>query len=81
MMPLTHEKNEFYKNQKNCYICKKRFITDDDNEDYHKVRDHCQYAVKYSGATHCICNLRQKTPKKKKFLLFFIVVLDTIIIS
>ena len=32
MVPLTDEENKSYKNQIVCYICKKRFSTDDDNK-------------------------------------------------
>ena len=43
MIPLTYEENEYHEMQKVCYICKKRFSTDNNNEDafklYHKVRD------------------------------------------
>ena len=31
-MPLTYEENKSYKKQKACYICKKRFSTDDINK-------------------------------------------------
>ena len=52
--------------QKVCYICKKRFSTDDDdgNKKFHNVRYHCHYTGKYRGAAHNICNLRYKTPKE-----------------
>ena len=33
MITLTYKENNSYKNQKVCYICKKRFITDDDNQE------------------------------------------------
>ena len=46
------------------HICKKRFSTDDSNKKYHKVRDHCHYTGKYTGAAHDICNLRYNTPKE-----------------
>ena len=49
--------------QKGCYVCKKRFSTGNENKKYHKVKDHCHYTGKYRGAAHCICNLRYKTPK------------------
>ena len=49
--------------QEVCYICKKRFSTDDDSKKY-KVRDHCHYTGKYRRAAHYICNLRYKTPKE-----------------
>ena len=64
MITLTYEENESYKDQKVCYIFKKRFVTDEGNKDYHKVRDHCHFAGKYGGDAHSICNLRYKTRKK-----------------
>ena len=64
MIPFTDEENKSYLNQEDCYICKKGFITDDDNKKYHKVRDHRNNAVKYRGAADNIYNLRYKTPKK-----------------
>ena len=37
--------------QKVCYICKKEFNDDsDDNKKYQKVRDHCHYTEKYRAA-------------------------------
>ena len=66
MIPLT-KKEKLYRKQNVCYICKKEFRTDDNNEiafrKYHKVRDHCHYTGKYRGAANNICNLRYKTPK------------------
>ena len=72
MIPLTDEENKSYKKQKKetvCYICKKGFSTDDDNKNYHKVRDHCHYTRKYRGAGHSIRNLRYKTSKRIPVLL------------
>ena len=63
MIPLIDEENKSLK-QQICYICKKEFGTDDDNEKYHKFRDHCHYTGKYRGAAHSIFNLRYKTPKE-----------------
>ena len=31
IIPLTYEENESYKNRKVCYICKKKFNSDEDN--------------------------------------------------
>ena len=45
----------------------KRFSASDNNKKYYKVRDHCHYIGKYTGAAHDICNLRYKTPKKKNY--------------
>ena len=56
MIPLTKKEEKNQNKQKLCYICKKRFTTDDNNKKYHKVRDHCHYAGKYRGAAHDICN-------------------------
>ena len=42
----------------------KGFSSDDDNKNYHKVRDHCHYTGKYRGAAHSICSLRYKTSKE-----------------
>ena len=46
MIPLTDKEKKSYEKQKVCYICKKRFSTDDDSKKYHKVRDHCHYKGK-----------------------------------
>ena len=77
MIPLTDEEHKSYKKQKGSYICKKRFSTDDDNKKYYKLRDHCHYTGKYSGAAHSICNLN--ISYQKKFLCYFIMVLHMII--
>ena len=45
MIPLTKEEKTIHRRQK-CYICKKRFSTDDNNKKHHKVKDHCHYAGK-----------------------------------
>ena len=62
MIPLTTEEKIYHNKQKICYICKKEF-NNNETKDY-KVRDHCQYTVKYRGAAHNICNLRYKVPKE-----------------
>ena len=65
MIPLTKEEKKIHREQKVCYICKKGFSTDDDdNKKYYKVRDYCHYPGKYRRAAHDICNLRYKTPKE-----------------
>ena len=64
MIPLTKEENKMHRRQKKCYICKKKFSTDDNNKKYHKVKDHCHYTGKYRDAVHDICNLTYKIPKE-----------------
>ena len=74
MIPLSNEENECYEMQKVCYICKRNFNSDNNDENsfkiYHKVRGHCHYTGEFRGAAHSICNLRYKTPKK--ILQYFI---------
>ena len=64
MLPLTENENRSYEKHKKCYICKKEFCYDKNEENkfklYQKVRDHCHYPGKFKGAAHNICNLRYK---------------------
>ena len=68
MISLTVKENKSYEKQKVCYICKKEFSTDENDENafkpYQKVGDHCHYTGKCKGAAHSICNFRYKTPKE-----------------
>ena len=64
MIPLTKKEEKKPNKQKVCYICKKRFSTDDNYKKYHKVKDHCHYTGKNRGAVHDICNLRYKISKE-----------------
>ena len=68
MIPLTDKENKSYEKQNVCYICKKQFRTDENDENafklYHKVRDHCHYTRTFRRAAHSVCNLRYKTPKE-----------------
>ena len=50
-------------------IFKKGFSTDDNNKQYHKVRDHCHYTEKYREAAHDIYSLRYKIPKEVPVVL------------
>ena len=64
MIPLTSKERKLHSKQKVCYICKKRFSTDDDSKKYHKVRNRCQQTGKYGEGAHDICNLTYKIPKE-----------------
>ena len=64
MIPLRKKEKKMHNKQKVCYMCKKRFSTDDNSKKYHKVRDHCHYTGKFRRAAHNICNLRYKIPKE-----------------
>ena len=64
MMPLTKKEEQNHNKQKDSYICKKEFNTDDSDKKHHKVKDHCHYTGKYRGAAHNICNLRYRIPKE-----------------
>ena len=64
MIPLTKEGKKMHRRQRECYVCKKRFTTDNNNKKYTKVKDHCHYIGKYRGAAHDMCKLRYKIPKE-----------------
>ena len=66
MIPLTNDENDYHEKQNKCFICNKRFCWNNESKgfkNYRKVRDHCHYTGKYSGAAHSICNLRYRTTK------------------
>ena len=62
MTPLTTKEKIYHNEQEICYRCKKEF--DKNDKKHYKVRDHCHYMGKYTGAAHDICNLRYKIPKE-----------------
>ena len=64
MIPLTNKEKKIHRKQYVCYICKKGFITNNDNKRYHKFRDLFHYTGKYRGAAHSTCNLTYKIPKE-----------------
>ena len=49
MIRITKKEQKMHNKQKVCFICKKRFSTDNNNKKYHKVKDHCHYTGKYRG--------------------------------
>ena len=64
LVPLTNEEKKSYRKQKTCLICKKEFSTDDNDEKYYKVPDHCHQTGKYRDTVHIVCNLRYEAPEK-----------------
>ena len=59
------KKKLLYRTRK-CHICKETFYTDKDDKNYineRKVKDHCHYTGKFTGASHSKCNLNYKVPK------------------
>ena len=62
MIPLTDNEKVLHNSQKGCFLCEKKFCTDEDNKKEYKlmckVRDHCHFTGKYHGAAHNKCNLR-----------------------
>ena len=68
MIPLTDDEKKSYAKQKVCYIRKKEFCTNKNDEKEFKlkdkVRDHCHYTGKFRGVAHSICNLRYKIPRE-----------------
>ena len=70
IIPLTDEESKSYEKQKVCHICKKEFCIDESDKNtlklYHKVRDHCHYNGKFSGAAHNICNPERNSSSGSK---------------
>ena len=67
MIPLIHEKNNFYNEHEICYISKDKFCMDKDDKDdinRKKVKDHCHYTGNFRGTAHNICNLKYNVPKE-----------------
>ena len=68
MIPLADDENRYYKKRKYCHICKRKFQTDENNENkfnnYQKVRDHDHYTGTFRGAAHSIWNLRYKVQRE-----------------
>ena len=53
--PLTEKEKESYENQQLCHICDKEFCSDNNNDEYkkmRKVKDHCHYTGKYRDSAH-----------------------------
>ena len=68
-IPLTDNQYKYYEEQKECYICQKKFCYNKNQKKkkfklYNKVRDHCYYTGKFRGAAHSICNLNYKVPQE-----------------
>ena len=66
MDPLTEKEKESYENQQLRHICDKELCSDDNNNEYkkmRKVKNHCHYTGKYRSAAHSKCNLNYKLVK------------------
>ena len=62
---LTYEENRSYEEQEVCHICEGKFCTikyDGNYKNRKKVKDHCHYTGKVSGAAHSNHNLKYKVP-------------------
>ena len=68
MIPLTDNENEYYEEEKECYICQKEFCYNKNEKMkfklYKKVRDHWHYTGSFTGAAHSIYNLNYKLPQE-----------------
>ena len=59
------EESQSYHKQNICFIYKKEFSADDDNESIiERERDHCHYTGKYREVSDNVYNLRYKNQKK-----------------
>ena len=61
-LKLTTQEQEEFDKAKICHICEKEFYEDDSTAKVLKVRDHCHFTGKYSGAAHNSCNLQCRKP-------------------
>ena len=70
-------KKRHMKTKNICHICEE-FCTDENNKKkfktMQKIRDHCHYTGKYSGAAHSICNFRYKISKEIPAVFHFYLV-------
>ena len=65
MLKIAKEELKSHQDAKVCYICGKRVLRKlSKSINYWKVRDHCHYTWKYSGAAHSICNLKFNVPNE-----------------
>ena len=66
IVSLTKDKRASYRfrKQKTCYICDKKFSTNDENKKYHKIRDYCYYTGRYRGAAHVMYSKKCEIPKE-----------------
>ena len=64
IVPLTKEVKKTHRWAAECYVCKEKFSTDNDDKKHYKVKDHCHYTGKYRGVARNICNLRYKTSRE-----------------
>ena len=68
MTPLADDENQYYEEQKECYVSQKEFCCNKNKKMkfklYKKVRDHYHFTEKFKVAAHCICNLNYKEPQE-----------------
>ena len=65
MIPVTKGQRELREKSKICYICRRKFIQKcASGKNYHKLRDHCYYTGKHSGAAHSLYNLKHNVPNE-----------------
>ena len=65
MLPLTKEELKSHENATVCQICLKIILRKlSKSINYWKVRDHCDYTVKYRDTAHSICNLKSNVPNE-----------------
>ena len=61
MLPLTKKEKKHTRN-KFCHICREKFDEFNENQNYCKVWDYCQF-TRNIWAAHSICYVRYKMPK------------------
>jgi len=54
-MAMTENQEDAFQAETHCYMCEEPFYQDE--EKWHKVRDHNHATGEYRGAAHAVCNL------------------------
>jgi hypothetical protein len=66
LIPLTEYELENFNKANICYLCKKSFSSEPNNQGFidYKVIDHNHLTGSYCGAAHNLCNLKYQIPDK-----------------
>ena len=59
---LTDNEEKEFQSATTCHICEEKLSRDRKSNKIFKVRDHCHFTGKYSGAAHNECNLKCRKP-------------------
>ena len=64
IVSLTENERASYRKQKTCYICDKKFSTNDEDKKYHKIRYFFNYSGRFREAAHVMSCKKYKILKE-----------------